>query len=336
MMIDNITYGSIILILFITIFLILIITLNLNKKIKSVYKYIINCLTLFITIVVVVIGLIAKTESGSLITNVNLKYENHLQDISLMKSDDSNYLYDNLNQEMIEHLDVNTIYMPVYLKDLDNYYLVVYSVNNDLYENGLFRMSDYETYENIDWIVIIEKTTGVITIIREYHHIGRTFNLELATSGANNILLPVLIPHEKEVGSYIVIVIPENARYRNDYYSIRSMKYYYYQENEPYIYYKDNIIDKDGRVLSVDSEDNVILQVHDIRVEGPEVSSKSQSFDQLFNEEKYVKEGYYKKYLGEIYYLDNNLNVKKIVDENNFVTIKELNNINEWESFDIN
>lgn len=332
-MIVNKTYGFLI---FIIIIIIVIIALSINKKIKPVYKYLINSLILIITFTIIVIGLLDAKDTNSLITNVNLKYENHLQDISLMKSDDSNYLYDNLNQEIIEHLDVNTIYMPVYLKDLDNYYLVVYSVNNDLYENGLFRMSDYETYENIDWIVLIEKTTGVITIVREYHYIGRTFNLELATSGANNILIPVLIPHEKEVGSYIVIVMPENARYRNDYYSIRSIIYYYYKENEPYVYYKDYIIDKDGRVLSVDSEDNVILQVHDIRVEGPVVSSESRFFDQLFNDEKYIKDGYFKKYLGEIYYLDNNLNVRKIVDENNIVTIKKLNNINEWESFVIN
>ena len=332
-MIVNKTYGFLI---FIIIIIIVIIALSINKKIKPVYKYLINSLILLITFTIIVIGLLDAKDTNSLITNVNLKYENHLQDISLMKSDDSNYLYDNLNQEIIEHLDVNTIYMPVYLKDLDNYYLVVYSVNNDLYENGLFRMSDYETYKNIDWIVLIEKTTGVITIVREYHYIGRNFNLELATSGANNILIPVLIPHEKEVGSYIVIVMPENARYRNDYYSIRSIIYYYYKENEPYVYYKDYIIDKDGRVLSVDSEDNVILQVHDIRVEGPVVSSESRFFDQLFNDEKYIKDGYFKKYLGEIYYLDNNLNVRKIVDENNIVTIKKLNNINEWESFVIN
>lgn len=310
--------------------IILILLLILRKKKLFIIT---SVLSITLILLVTVIRLV-DTKDYFNIGIVDMKYDNHLENVSLVLDED-NYLYDNINKAKVEFLNTNGSYQPVYLNDMEHYLLIVFSVKDKLYEDELFFQSDYQYYENVDRLYLINKENGAVTFLRSYRSIGKTFDLSRAKDYDSSVIIPVLLPHSLDV-SYLSLYIITNHFYDQGY--ERYLEVFpaiaHYDDGvlENYSYVKDFIYDKNNNLFQIDNLGVVTYSLNRFNFDGETISSSTTYGNEIFKDLNYVTEGYYKEYLSEIYYLDNDLNIIKLVNKEQIV-VKTLDSLNEWDLY---
>lgn len=325
------TVFSLIATITISILIIILILLLILRKKKL---FIITSVFSITLILLVTVIRLVDTKDYFNIGIVDMKYDNHLENVSLVLDED-NYLYDNINKAKVEFLNTNGPYQPVYLNDMEHYLLIVFSVKDKLYEDELFFQSDYQYYENVDRLYLINKENGAVTFLRSYRSIGKTFDLSRAKDYDSSVIIPVLLPHSLDV-SYLSLYIITNHFYDRGYerYSEVFPAIAHYDDGvlENYSYVKDFIYDKNNNLFQIDNLGVVTYSLNRFNFDGETISSSTTYGNEIFKDLNYVKEGYYKEYLSEIYYLDNDLNIIKLVNKEQIV-VKTLDSLNEWDLY---
>jgi|GEM_PF-2482764 len=128
--------------------------------------------------------------------------------LSIVETDERSYLSNN-NQE-VKYISLNNTtpsklayWHPVYLDEIDSYYIVIFSSDKDTKVSySRFKQKDFERYQNIDTLVIIEKSTGYIFDTTHYELIGQEIDLTSFQEGFNIVTFNVFLSYEEKV-SYI-------------------------------------------------------------------------------------------------------------------------------------
>jgi energy-coupling factor transporter transmembrane protein EcfT len=341
---------------------------EVNKMIIQEIGYIIVCLiALFFTIYFVFIKhqikkilfltplyIIVLILPASLIINY-FEYRNYepeihqvvfdeTLDLSLVESDSRNYLINLYSGKEVTYINVyeKTPYKlknlhPIYLKDLGDYYVVIYSYDKDkVIKNDRFLQGDYEFFET-DILVLIEKETGYIFNTQAYELIGNEIDLNSFQFGENLIVFAVFIKHETNISFYQYINIQDDYSIENS----RSLYENYYSDfvsdwqfpaihehtlGDPselvdfkifgtYIYYQD-------------SYDNLYVGTYNQENYGVRFN-----FYETLMDEQYAKDGYIKATSTGIYYLSNDLDIYKLVSLTYPMLIEENVSTDDFEAF---
>jgi hypothetical protein len=90
--------------------------------------------------------------------------------------------------------------MPIYLEEMESYYIVIFSYDKDTtIEYSRFRQGDYERIDAIDQLVLIEKSTGYIFNTTDYDLIGNEIDLNSFQEGKEVVTFNVFLPHEERI-----------------------------------------------------------------------------------------------------------------------------------------
>lgn len=105
-------------------------------------------------------------------------------------------------------------YYPVYLQAYDNYYVVIFSQDQSTnYENARFSQLDYENYQDIDTLKLIDRTTGEFIRLSLYDYIGKTIALDKIQNDGNYVSLAIYYNHSQKIEMVDVFKIVD--RYPN-------------------------------------------------------------------------------------------------------------------------
>ncbi|WP_025725031.1 hypothetical protein [Acholeplasma granularum] len=188
-------------------------------------------ISLLLLIILVVLSIIRKRKTYLLVSTLmfmllvgilisNLISNNHPGfSYSSIKDYDSTVPLKIENKKLISNFNSEVIYLdsfkvevslniyPIYLKELDNYYLVIYSYDmNKSLEYELYTQNDYEMYRNkVDILALINKADGKLSVPRVYNLIGSTFDLSQILNKGETILLPIYKPYKSDINYYYLI-----------------------------------------------------------------------------------------------------------------------------------
>ena len=260
--------------------------------------------------------------------------------LQLEETADRNYL-SNHNEEAlyIDFYDnspkILKAWHPIYLDEIDNYYIVIFSKDKDKSISYLrFRQGDFERFDDIDRLVVINKDTGFIFHTTHYDLIGHEIDLTSFQEGNNIVTFNVFLPYEEKI-SYIRYI-----SYTDDYSVMESHENFH---SEPM---GGNWIGMVGHTHTPGDpswvEDFILYEnlyyYEDsygeayygyLEYQGGWVQFRKSYH---FTDETYVKAGYLKFTDDGLYYVDNDLNLVKMRGPYK-TTITSNIDINDWESY---
>ena len=264
-------------------------------------------------------------------------------DLRIMETTDRSYLLNGNNE--VRYVTIYdkkpktlTNWNPIYLREMDNYYIVVYSKNKDkkiTYDR--FRQSDYERHDDIDLLVVIDKHTGNIFHTTHYDLIGHEIDLTSFQEGHNIVTFNVFLPYEDKIayvryfhytddysidgfeskhenfatepmgGNWVGMIghthTPGDPSWVEDFIIYENL--YYYEDSYGTAYY--GYLDANGPWIS-------FIQNYDL------------------SSEIYAQEGYLKFNTDGLYYVDNDLNLCLLNGTMKTVIASDIS-IDVWESY---
>jgi len=288
--------------------------------------------------VIIVIG--AIPEIPSIIEGFNYEPEIHqivfegTLDVEIFHEDERSYLVYGDSKKEVTYLNVyeknpfkSKISNPIYLNDIGDYYVVVFSLDNSMkITDDRFLQGDYEFYD-VDHLVLIQKSTGYIFDTQEYELIGNEIDLTSFQYVDQTIFYGVFIPHENNISFYQYTIIQDEysiedarSKYEN-YYSdfVGGFQYpliHFHRPEDP-----SELIDFKvaGKYLFVkDSYNNVYVGSYSDYEYG-----LTFTFDESLSDEEFLLEGYIKITENGIYYLGIDYNVYKVPSYSNPILIEE-------------
>lgn len=337
-MMNNASLASLIVLLLcigITIFL----YTEKNKKYYKLRKIPLVIGGVFLIAIVFVPFILSSIEQSKVeyFQGVTIKQTN-IEELELITIHDTHELRSVATQEVITYLELDTqkelrFYEPVYLKSFDDYHLVIYSANKASYELGYFRQADYPLTKNPDVMVLIHKTSRRLIPIQDGELIGMTFDLSKITLSGNTLLIPV--PRKHQLNSLFFIGFTINPTYLTTGYPYpyyeRFMGFEHYNTTSNFI--QHYALSKNQILLWVNDLGDVFLEQHVVLFEASSSSSNvNRRPDTILNSIMNVKEGEFTTYLGDIYYLDDLLTIKKIITLDVHESIVTLSSKDNWQS----
>lgn len=260
--------------------------------------------------------------------------------LTLEKTSERNYLL-NHNEEAkyIDFYDQTPktlkAWHPIYLDEIENYYIVIFSKDKDKqlsYQR--FRQGDFERFDHIDRLVVINKDTGFIFFTTHYDLIGYEIDLTSFQEGNNMVTFNVFLQYEEKI-SYVRYI-----SYTDDYSVMKShenfksepmggnwigMVGHTHTPGDPS--WVEDFILYDNLYYYEDSYGEAYYGY--LEYQGPWVQFRKSYH---FTDETYVKEGYLKFTDDGLYYVDNDLNLIRIRGPYK-TTIKSNIDIANWESY---
>lgn len=321
-MIPGFSYGTLFAIACILIFIAAVVYAIIKKQVKWIIG-----LGLFLLIIsgTFLFHLFSDTESGfsydkikDFNPNQTLIIENHLL---TYEEDHSTIIFLNSSKK-----EVPVTYYPIYLNELDAYYIVVFSkdTSNSL-TDGLFFQHDYEMYRNqVDMLLLISKVDGQLLQPRVYNLIGSTVDLDAAENKEDTITFPVYKPFSKNINYYYYIEqLPTNSRP--------------YITSDMISFSGDKNIEKfefvQGRYLTLFDTGDISYYIRSpyIIEESDVITSIrfSANYSQILNDEIYVKQGYFTTHNNQIYIVGNDLCIYLVTGET-LTKVKQLESLDTW------
>lgn len=295
-------------IIFGLIILIILIIISFTQK-RKVYLIPGSIIFLFL-IVIFVSRFISEdryTFTYASIKNYDATQSLQIDDFKLVFEDQSEVIYlDTLKNET--HLNI----YPIYIKELDNYYVVIYShdKNKRLLYN-LYTQDDYELYRNeVDLFTLISKTDGVISMPRVYNLIGSTIDLNQILSKDETIILPIYKPFKSDINYYYLIQEIQTSThkyFKNDIISLtanRKIERFEFLDNKFITLFDNGDIHYEIHTQTALSES-----------QGHIGYAYSKSYYDILDDKTFVKEGYFTTHNNQFYILDDDMFISLLEDK---------------------
>ncbi len=254
-------------------------------------------------------------------------------DLMIEESEEGNYLVDrNTTKEVsfFSHYDLDESFelnsYPVYLKEYSDYYVLILSFDNEkefLYDR--FLIGDYELSTS-DKLYVIEKSTGYVFDTREYDLISYEIDLNSFQYTSEAFFFNIYLPFENEIGFIYYWNITED----------------YYIESPRMNYYSNILMSGEGEFLHYHTEQDpssivsfkvvddyfYLIDTYD-RVYSGTFYQDEYGLDFISNEflsdEPFALEGFIRISDEGIYYLDQDLNIKKLnINSGLGIFVKEI------------
>lgn len=303
--------SGIIVLFIIAIYLFIWISKSIKNKVRiTIY---ISASLLLISGVLVLTAIISNSSNPyEMFYNVDMKNNTKLNiDIFfkanrnyLVYEDQSEVMYYYGEEDVVTHY--SNLYHPIYLKEYEDIYVVVFSTDKDKkIEYNRFTIVDCQLLDHKeDKLLVIERNTGEIFSIYDYYLVSKTINLESITLNSNKLLsYEVFLDHEEGISAvYGFFIDNENKEYYHPYYSIANTPdialthIHFYSEGDPseitnyvitskYIIWTDSYGEAYGYYFS---------------------GHQSIQYTAISNEiidNSFIKQGYFAEKNGEIYYI---------------------------------
>ncbi len=329
---------------FILIFItIIIMVLTRLKKVNKVYERILIPLTIFVLVMVYVINFDWDSYEEM---NFIVKGEPELS-LTVKEKDGRSFLFDENQNDEVKYKPYWTTnkekiqddYNVVYFKALEQYYLVIFSENSTKTYTNRFLVGDHER-ERGDLLYVIDKEDGFMYLVSATSLSGYEVDLSSFKVEGEIVYYGVYLKYETGISHYRYLVIPDNIE-KEDYSSQT------WRNNRDQIWIRGDVEGGSNHVhtlgdpseittfilnektfLYIDSYD--IIRVgrytrsnNDLRLDGKE----------FLTGEQYIIDGQYELIDGILYYLSNDLELRKFT--NNFATstVKEDVTLDNWRDF---
>lgn len=292
----------------------------------------------------------------AIIDNLNSDYHKHMNfiettnnnlTVELREDEERTYLYNTeldkevayANQWNPGRYKTQKDYHVVYLKELENFYMVIYSKNKEKEYTDRFLVGDHERDKG-DLLYIINREDGFMYPVDAYSMSGYELDLDSFAVEDRVVYFGVYLKYETGISHYRNLYIPEdpddneyretgwrNGRERiwiNGNVSGGSSHRHILgdpSEIETFILHEDLF-------LYIDSYD--YIRVGRYRVEDSWIKADGHEF--LIGQ-NYVLAGYYEFYNGDLYYVSNDLKLMKYTNRNATYTIEENISLTNWTDY---
>lgn len=302
-----------------------------------IFKYLENDSVKFISIVIFILLLWQipllfqhsnqyNVRSSLNFNRINIAHESTNNGLIIKNKSGTNILYDNIKNQEVTYFkdkkDVSSIlYTPVYLRNLRNYYLVVFSTNqNKDYSAGRFIQGEYDFF-NADQLCFIRKSDGVMIFFKDYELIGKTIDLNTIENIDNFVIYRVFVDFETDISFVGLYEIDETIRI-----NITTIITKIHYHGEDYSYVKKFVTSNDFVFMWTNSYNKVFVNT---KKDGGHLSMNPIT---SYMDQTYIIEGYFTNYNGDIYYVDNDLKIRKLNVKGEDLFIADVINLSNWES----
>src|SRR5690554_4316668 len=256
-----------------------------------------------------------------------------IESLHIKKGDGINILYNNNEQVSYTYLSEGKApetYYPVYLKDLDDYYLLVFSIDsNKDYSHNRFYQEDYERSYFIDWIYFVDKKTGDMYYLRVYNTIGKTLALDKFENVNGIVIYHVLLDFELET-SYCGLLFINTVEIGNGiFFSSEVTRFHYHGDD--YSYIKKLLLTTKNQLIEVDSYGEIYYSSFSYTYNNNGFSMKRHTSSKILADEEYAKAGYITVVNDKIFYVNNNLEIYQFKYTGLDVYIEDVISLNTWE-----
>lgn len=328
------SWFSVLIVVLVLLLVVFIISLFFKEKLRLFIKIELIILiigTVFVSIVI--IGRLIFEEENDYANLESISFNINQNDIIHIEE---NKIIDQNNVEIIvtsKNKKIGSYYIPIECYDYENYIFIVYSHSQDKLNNSLFIK---ESYEKDSLLYIVSKVTGCGILFTRHNYVyhyrykldsiifidDKTFVMEM---------YDLFEPKFKQIGIFDII------EYEND---IVITEQWITNVNVICKIIKYAITKECYVILGQNDDDEIILDVvkykrHiDYTVNGDYIDGFSTSISYLgkysekYINELYLLEGYYKIIDNKIYYLDNNLVVREIINDSYY---EKITNLSEWD-----
>ena len=256
-----------------------------------------------------------------------------IENLHIEKVDGVNVLYNNnakVSYTYVGDGKAPETYYPVYLKDLDDYYLLVFSIDsNKDYSHNRFYQEDYERSYFIDWIYFVDKKTGDMYYLRVYNTIGKTLALDKFENVNGIVIYHVLLDFELET-SYCGLLFINTVEIGNGiFFSSEVTRFHYHGDD--YSYIKKLLLTTKNQLIEVDSYGEIYYSSFSYTYNNNGFSMKRHTSSKILADEEYAKAGYITVVNDKIFYVNNNLEIYQFKYTGLDVYIEDVISLNTWE-----
>lgn len=255
------------------------------------------------------------------INNINLN-----DSLSIRTIDGKKQLYNDTLNESIQFKNLDFKFLqPVFLSQVDNYYVVVFSLDgNKTYEDGRFYQGDLELQKSMDKLAFIDVEHAYIHELRKVELIGRTIDLFSMDSNDTSVAYKVYHYYSDLTFAYYFTTFSyaEKISLSQTYSITLEAGIYFYpmvQGHETEGAIQDNVTNfgwANDNYCIFNTEEGVKVGHFDIEtyISDGFITGSSWRYNDLtfYDSEIYLQQGYYTVRHNLIYYVDNNMNLYEL------------------------
>ena len=258
----------------------------------------------------------------------NLKIENITinDDLSIKDIEGKKVLYNNTIKEELNYSNFSfDSFMPVYLSKTNGFYVVVFSKDsNKTYDDERFYQGDYERFRQVDFIAFIDTEHGYIHALRDVELFGRSIDLSSFMSNNTALVYKIFHHYSEKTFAYGFATFLYSDRSSILFSIIPTL------DVGAFFYPMTSVHDVEGAIHDnvthlVFGEDDTMVFTTDEGVIGISISINVSYRDGLitgygYNSDLlssldgliYLQQGYYTEVNNIIYYVDNDMNLKRL------------------------
>ncbi|MBI9008599.1 MAG: hypothetical protein JEZ05_01085 [Tenericutes bacterium] len=265
-------------------------------------------------------------------------------DIAIESIDGIKVIYNNTTDEELTYKSFTfDQFQPVFLSKVEKFYVIVFSQDTSkAYEDGRFYQGDYERFRQIDFLAFIDTENGYIHSLREVELFSRSIDLYSFMANDTSLVYKLYHHYSEKTFAYgfISFFYTENASSQLSFIPTLDVGAFFYpmtdvQNVEGAIH--DNVtkvVFGEDDIMLFTTDDGVICLEINIEVSYREdglISGYSYGSEELtyLDNQIYLHQGYYTEVGNSIYYINNNMDLRKLGSNQVTIPITDLEHWND-------